>query len=52
MSYVIVIAGNDVFYTHGDRNWMHHLGKFNSQRAATQCALKWQRFTGRQIVHR
>lgn len=52
-SYVIVIAdGREVYYTHGDRTWMFLLGKFNSQQAARQCALKWQRATGRSIVYR
>lgn len=50
--YVIVIVdGRNVFYTHGDRNWMHLLGKFDTQRAANKCALRWKQITGREIVH-
>ena len=51
-SYVIVIVGREVFYTHGDRSWLFPLGKFESQQAAHQCALKWQKVTGRSIVYR
>jgi hypothetical protein len=50
--YIVIVAGRDVYWTHGDRNYMYLIGEFDNQAAARQCALNWSERTGREILYR